>query len=192
MTLRQRTLRAGTSTVASYAVELSTKLLSNLIMTRLLFPDAFGVIAAAMALIVGIQLLTDFGVRIVIIQSPRGENVEFLRSAWIFQCFRGILLWLVIAVGCAILSLPSVRSMLATTSVFADPSFPAVVATLGLTLVLDGPLEIHRHPVERTKIEFSTRRLPGSDGANNSPSYHDRLGLRISECLVDRSGNAHR
>ena len=151
MTLRQRTLRAGIWTVASYTVELSTKLLSNLIMTRLLFPDAFGVIAAAMALIVGLQLLSDFGVRIVIIQSPRGENAEFLRSAWVFQCFRGVLLWLVIAIGCAILSLPSVRSMLATTSVFAAPSFPAVTATLGLTLVLSG--------LESTAIPLNVRRL---------------------------------
>ena len=138
MTLRQRALRAGIWTVASYGVEMSTKLLSNLIMTRLLFPDAFGVIAAAMALIVGIQLLTDFGVRTVIIQSPRGEDVGFLRSAWVFQCYRGVLLWALIAIACAILSFSSVRSMLPTTSVFADPSFPAVVGTLGLTLVLSG------------------------------------------------------
>jgi O-antigen/teichoic acid export membrane protein len=151
MTLRQRALRAGVWTVASYSVELSTRLLSNLIMTRLLFPDAFGVIAAAMALIVGLQLLSDFGVRTVIIQSPRGEDSAFLRSAWVFQCSRGVLLWLVLALACALLNLPSIRSILATTSVFADPSFSAVAGTLGLTLVLSG--------FESTTLPLNVRRL---------------------------------
>ena len=59
MNLRQKVLRAGVWTVASYSVELSTRLLTNLVMTRLLFPDAFGVVAAATALIVGLQLLSD-------------------------------------------------------------------------------------------------------------------------------------
>src|SRR3979411_542548 len=118
MTLRQRALRAGVWTVASYSVELSTRLLTNLIMTRLLFPDAFGVVAAAMAIIIGLQLLSDFGVRTVIIQSPHGEDNGFLRSAWVFQCSRGVLLWLVLALACALLNLPGVHSTLAPTSVF--------------------------------------------------------------------------
>ena len=47
MRLRNRILNAGAWTVGSYAVELVTRLLSNLIMTRLLFPEAFGLVAAS-------------------------------------------------------------------------------------------------------------------------------------------------
>ena len=93
-------------------------------------------IAAAMALITGLQLLSDFGVRAVIIQSPRGEDTGFLRSAWTFQCSRGVLLWLVLAASCIVLHLPRVHSLLSTASVFAEPSFPIVAAVLGLSLVL--------------------------------------------------------
>jgi len=74
MKFRQQILRAGAWTVASHGIDLSTRLLSNLIMTRLLYPDAFGTVAVATALIVGLQLISDFGVRTVIIQSPRGRR----------------------------------------------------------------------------------------------------------------------
>jgi O-antigen/teichoic acid export membrane protein len=151
MTLRQRILRAGIWTTASYGVELSTRLLSNLVMTRLLFPDAFGMIAAAMALIVGLQLLSDFGVRAVIVQSPRGEEISFLRSSWTFQLSRGLFLWVVLAVVCTFLGLPIIHSILAPASVFANPSFPAIVGVLGLSIIISGS--------ESTAISLNMRRL---------------------------------
>jgi O-antigen/teichoic acid export membrane protein len=151
MTLRQRALRAGAWTVASYGVELSTRLFTNLIMTRLLFPDAFGVVAAATALISGLQMLSDFGVKAVVVQSPRGEDGRFLRSAWLFQCSRGALLWLILAIVCQLLNLPGIHSMLPITSVFADSSFPSVTIALGLSLVLSG--------VESTAIPWNLRKL---------------------------------
>jgi O-antigen/teichoic acid export membrane protein len=151
MTLRQRALRAGAWTVASYGVELSTRLLTNLVMTRLLFPEAFGVVAAATALIVGLGLLSDFGVRAVIIRSPHGEDPKFLQSAWTFQCSRGVLLWLVLIVVCAVLNLQTIRSMLPLESVFANVQFPFVTCILGITLALSG--------FESTAIPLNTRRL---------------------------------
>jgi O-antigen/teichoic acid export membrane protein len=151
MTLRKRALNAGAWTLASYSVELSTRFLSNIILTRLLFPDAFGTVAAAMTIIAGLQLLSDFGVRAIIVQSPHGEEVEFLRTAWVFQCLRGALLWLVLVVICVFLLLPSVHSLFPTTSVFADPSFPVVTGVLGLSIILSG--------VESTTIPLGIRRL---------------------------------
>jgi O-antigen/teichoic acid export membrane protein len=120
-------------------------------MTRLLFPDAFGVVAAATALIVGLALLSDFGVRTVIIQSPNGEDSSFLRTGWTFQCLRGLLLWLILAPACALLYVPEIHSFLTATSVFADPSFPAVAIAQGLNLVLGG--------TESTAIPLNVRRL---------------------------------
>jgi O-antigen/teichoic acid export membrane protein len=151
MTLRQRTFRAGVWTVASYSVELSSRLFSSLIMTRLLLPDAFAMIAAAMGLIVGLSLLSDFGVRTVIIQSPRGENAEFLRSAWTFQCSRGIFLWLILLVMCTLLHSPSARTLIPSGSVFADSSFPIVTSVLGFNLVLSD--------LESTALSLNVRRL---------------------------------
>lgn len=151
MTLRQRTLRAGAWTIVSYSVELSSRLLTNLILTRLLFPDAFGIAAAATSLLVGLNLLSDFGVKTVIIQSPRGEDTDFLRSAWVFQSSRGVLLWLVLVAVSGLLRTSIVHSFLPASSVFSNSIFPAVISVLGLTLVLNG--------VESTAIPLNIRRL---------------------------------
>ena len=59
-------------------------------MTRLLFPEAYGLVAAASAPIVGLTLISDFGIHALIVQSPRGDQDDFLRSAWVFQFWRGI------------------------------------------------------------------------------------------------------
>src|SRR5262245_39696010 len=120
-------------------------------MTRLLFPEAFGMVAAATAPILGLTLISDFGVRAAIIQNPRGEDDDFLRSAWVFQLWRGTALWAILIVFCILMSVPAIHGRLPADSVFADRSFPLVTAALGLGLVLSG--------LESTAIALNIRRL---------------------------------
>jgi O-antigen/teichoic acid export membrane protein len=149
--LQDRVLKAGSWTLAGYGVNLCGRLLSNLILTRLLFPEAFGAIAAAMALISGLVLISDFGVSVVIVQSPRGDQVGFLRSAWVFQLWRCAVLWVILAGVCAVLNLSAIRNLLPAGSVFADPSFAPVTVVLGLSIVLGG--------AESTAVFLNIRRL---------------------------------
>jgi O-antigen/teichoic acid export membrane protein len=149
--LQNRVLKAGSWTLAGYGVNLCSRLLSNLILTRLLFPQAFGAIAASMALISGLVLISDFGVSAVIVQSPRGDQVGFLRSAWVFQLWRCTVLWMILAVLCALLNLSAIRNLLPAGSVFADPAFALVTVTLGFNIVLGG--------AESTAVFLNVRRL---------------------------------
>jgi O-antigen/teichoic acid export membrane protein len=131
-------LKAGSWALTGYGAETVTRLFSNLILARLLFPEAFGATAAAMALILGLIWITDLGVRAVVIQSSRGEQVEFLRSAWTFQLLRGVALWIILLGLCALIYLPAIRGMMPAGSIFADPSFATITAALGIGLVLNG------------------------------------------------------
>jgi O-antigen/teichoic acid export membrane protein len=143
--LRDRALKAGAWTLGAYGADLSVRLISNLILTRLLFPEAFGAIAAASALIFSLVLISDFGVRAVIIQSPHGEQVEFLRTAWVFQLWRGVFLYVILAVICALISTPMVRDLLPNESVFANRSFPLITISLGFVIVLSGAESVCVH-----------------------------------------------
>lgn len=134
--LRYRVLEAGVWTVGVHAFEIATRLISNLIMTRLLFPEAFGVVAGALVLITGLALVGDFGVHTVIVQSPRGDREDFLRSAWVFLLLRGALLWLGLCAVCAMIGIPWVHNLIPTGSVFANSSFPIITAVLGTGLIL--------------------------------------------------------
>jgi O-antigen/teichoic acid export membrane protein len=71
-------------------------MIGSLILTRILFPEAFGIMATAQIIIVMIQLFTDIGVRTSIIQNPRGAETEFLDTARIICCYRGALLTLMV------------------------------------------------------------------------------------------------
>ena len=51
---------------------------------------------------------------------------------------RGVLLWLILLLICAVVSQPIVRNSLSSGSVFANPTFPPLTAALGFSLVLHG------------------------------------------------------
>ena len=58
------------------------RLASNLILTRLLFPEAFGLMALVTMVVVGVAMMTDLGLVPSIMQSKRGDDPKFLETAW--------------------------------------------------------------------------------------------------------------
>ena len=68
---------------------------SNLVMTRLLMPEAFGVMSIATTVMVGLAMFSDLGLRQFIVQSSRGNDPSYLNTAWAIQILRGALLWVV-------------------------------------------------------------------------------------------------
>ncbi|HSA99735.1 MAG TPA: oligosaccharide flippase family protein [Anaerolineales bacterium] len=92
-TLKQRVLRSGSWTLSGYGVSQALRLGGNLILTRLLFPEAFGLMAIVQALIHGVTMLTDVGIGPSIVQKARGNDPDFLNTAWTVQIIRGFLIW---------------------------------------------------------------------------------------------------
>ena len=72
--------------LASYAL----RLLSTLILTRLLAPDVFGLMALAWVFISAITMLSDIGTVPSVVRSARGDEKVFLDTAWSVQAVRGI------------------------------------------------------------------------------------------------------
>jgi O-antigen/teichoic acid export membrane protein len=73
------------------------RLASNLILTRMLIPDDFGLMLMVNVFLMGLQLFSDVGIGPSIIQHRRGEDVRFLNTAWTIQVIRGFVLWIVAA-----------------------------------------------------------------------------------------------
>ncbi len=95
--LTARVMRSSMLTVASFGFAQGIRLLSNLVLTRLLFPEAFGLMALVMVFMVGLQMFSDFGVGPAISRSPRGDEPAFLDTVWTVQILRGVLL---LVAGC--------------------------------------------------------------------------------------------
>ncbi len=65
------------------------RVVSSMILTRLLAPDSFGLIATAALLPVAIEMCSDFGVRHAIVHNPNGSTRRYLDVAWTLIAFRG-------------------------------------------------------------------------------------------------------
>lgn len=94
--LRYRAMRASAWTVGGNLASVVIRLGSNLILTRLLFPEAFGIMAIVQAVMIGLALLTDAGIEPAIIQNRRGREPLFLNTAWTMQVMQGVAIWLVV------------------------------------------------------------------------------------------------
>lgn len=89
-------VRGGTIwTLIWWGLKNSQKLISNLILTRLLSPEMFGIAAIGNTLISGISMFSDFGVQQNIVRSKRSDP-EFYQTAWTVQVLRGLALTLII------------------------------------------------------------------------------------------------
>jgi len=136
--LKQRVLRAGGWNFAGYGLGQVIRLGSNLIMTRLLVPEMFGVMAIATMVAVILGMLSDIGLRQNIVRSPRGDDPAFLDTAWAVQILRGVALWLV-ALGLSLaLALANRHGMLPAASVYASAVLPLVIAASSFSTVIAG------------------------------------------------------
>ncbi len=80
--------------MGGYAAGQFLRLAGNIVLTRLLFPAVFGEMALVFIFLQGLQMFSDVGTGPAIIQSSRGEETDFLNTAWTIQCVRGLLLWI--------------------------------------------------------------------------------------------------
>ena len=91
--LRGRSMRSSFFTVLNMASQNLLRLGGNLVLTRLLFPEAFGIMALVQVVMSGLQMFSDIGVNLAIVQNKRGDDPDFLNSAWVLQIGRGFVLW---------------------------------------------------------------------------------------------------
>jgi len=113
------------------------RLTSNLIMTRLLLPEAFGLMALISTLIVAFNLFTDVGIERSIVREPDGNQKRFLRVAWMVKMMRGGAIAACVLVVAALVWL--MAPVFATEgSVYADPRLPVLIALSALVPLLQG------------------------------------------------------
>lgn len=137
--LLARVLRSASWMIIGYGGAQALRLASNLILTRILFPEAFGLMALVSVVTVGLSMFSDVGIGPSIAQNPRGDDPEFLDTAWTIQIIRGVGLFL----GTCVLALP-------VASFYGDPELAWYLPIAGTAMIVSGlaPMKIetaHRH-----------------------------------------------
>jgi O-antigen/teichoic acid export membrane protein len=149
--LRQRVMRAASWTLGGHAISQVIRLGSNLIMTRLLAPEMFGVMAIAFVFIMALGMFSDVGLRQVIIKSHRGDDRRFLNTVWTVQILRGLAICTFSLCIAAVLHLCARAGLFPAGGTYAHPALPFVLAALSITAVIGG--------FESTKLISQNRRL---------------------------------
>ncbi len=125
--LKIKSIRAAVWSLLGRGGSRVLRLASSLILTRILFPEAFGLMATASVILAMLQLFADTGVRTAIIQNPRGAEPEFLNTAWIVSIGRGFILFFVILA----MSYPMSRF-------YGQPELAGLMAVLALNPLIGG------------------------------------------------------
>lgn len=134
-----RAMRSSAWTILGYGAAQMVRLVSNLLLTRLLFPEAFGMMALVTVAIVGLASFSDMGIAPAIAHNRRGDDPAFLDTAWTLQVCRGFFLFL----GTCALAWPVSRF-------YGEPMLAELLPVAGLALLVGGfnPTTIetaHRH-----------------------------------------------
>jgi len=92
--IKSRTTSATVWTVAGFGASQGLRLAGNLVLARLLIPEDFGTMALIAILMQGLVMFSDVGIGPSIIRSARGNDPDFLNTAWTIQAARGLALWI--------------------------------------------------------------------------------------------------
>ncbi|OGQ14503.1 MAG: hypothetical protein A2138_20395, partial [Deltaproteobacteria bacterium RBG_16_71_12] len=152
-TLSKAALRGSAVTVIGQGLGTIIRFGANLIITRLLVPEHFGVMAIVNVFVMALYLFSDIGVGPNIIQSKRGDDPVFLNTAWTTQVVRGLILAL-IACACG----------WPMAWLYGIPELTLLVPVAGLTAILGGLESTKLFTVNRslsfvrlTALELSTQ-----------------------------------
>lgn len=131
-------MKAGSWSLLGYVSAQVLRLGANLIVTRLLVPEMFGVVSLFSAVLVVVYLLADIGIRQSVVQSPRGDEPAMLHTAWTMQIVRGFIIWLVCAgIGVGIW-LGASMGWYPPDSVYASPVLPMLMIVGSLSIIIQG------------------------------------------------------
>lgn len=151
--LRARILNAGMWTLTGHVAENLIKLGTSLVMTRLLVPGDFGLIAVALTIPASLAMLSDLGIHSNVIKKTGRLGTDFLRSAWTIQVVRGILLWLIMIGVAGLFWLPQVRQLIPEGSLLLHPQLPYLLAAMA-SIILIGSFDSVNMFLQARDIHF--------------------------------------
>lgn len=138
--LKRRAIDSSAWTVIGYVSTLALRLVSSIILSRLLAPEVFGLMTMVSIFLVGLEMFSDIGIHPSIIQNKRGDQASFLNTAWTMQVGRGFILWIASCIGAWPVAL-----------FFEEPVLVWVIPVVGLTAFMSG--------FDSTAVPWLNRRL---------------------------------
>jgi O-antigen/teichoic acid export membrane protein len=127
--LRARIQRAATWTTLAYGATQILRLANNIILAALFVNnmDLLGLMILVAIFMQALQMFSDLGTGPSIIQHRRGDQQEFLNTAWTLQIIRGFGLWIAACIG----AWPFAKA-------YGEPRLTWLIVICGFGMVIQG------------------------------------------------------
>ncbi len=79
------------ATAVSFAGLLVIKLLSTIVLTRLLYPEAYGIVTLVATIAFMVEMLSDVGTAGLMVRHERGDERAFIDTVWTLRLVRGFI-----------------------------------------------------------------------------------------------------
>jgi lipopolysaccharide exporter len=116
------------ATALCFAAQAVIKLGSSLILTRLLRPEAYGIMTILMSIVFVVEMLADIGVTVFIVRDPNAEQPRYLNTAWTMRLGRSLLNSTVLLIFAPLIA----------TSIYHAPSLGAPLRVISLWFLISG------------------------------------------------------
>jgi O-antigen/teichoic acid export membrane protein len=131
-------VRGAIWTIISFGSIYLLRFGNNLILTRLLKPELFGLMAFVNTLKMGLELFSDIGIGQNIVNSKRGDEPSFLNTVWTLQIIRGIFIWFL----CLLISFP-------IAFFYNDPRLQWLIPVVVISSIIEGFSSTSVHSLHR-------------------------------------------
>ncbi len=143
---------AGTWVILAFGFSQIIRLGSNLIITRLLEPQMFGVMAVVHVVIFGIGMFTDIGLWAFVVRHKNPENPHMLNAVWTLQVARGWLMFLLILIGAIYLIIGNQFWPSFFDGIYTNSQLPYLILVAGFASVISSYKSM-ASPVLHRKLE---------------------------------------
>ncbi|HEY6926906.1 MAG TPA: oligosaccharide flippase family protein [Steroidobacteraceae bacterium] len=92
------------ATTASFCAQAVLKLCASLILTRILRPEAYGIITILTSVLFAVEMLADLGVNLFVIRDPQAEEPRYLNTAWTIRLGRALLNGTLVLLGAPLIA----------------------------------------------------------------------------------------
>lgn len=147
--LRSKIMTSAALFSLVFVVGILVRIVSTVVLTRLLAPEVFGVFAVVFMFIHIIEQFSDIGLRPLILTREGELDDDFLRACWTAQILRGLL----ILVLCQLIALGlywgQTSALFPADSSYGDPALPLAVAAIGAYSIFNGFISTRKFVYER-------------------------------------------
>jgi O-antigen/teichoic acid export membrane protein len=135
---RKQIITAGFWVVGMFGLSQLLRLGSNLVVTRLLTPEMFGLMAIVYVVLHGVNMFSDLGFWAFIVRHKKGAEKRILDTVWTMQVVRGWFMFIIIILLAATLVFTTNFLGINLGRVYGDYNLPLLLVIVGFIAVISG------------------------------------------------------